>query len=184
MPSKIFVGVDDVAHLVKKGYVGVNGFAKTISKAYIGVDGKARLFYTGKSLYFKPHTTTEYGTAIATRDGNSLFMSVSGYAPKDIDAYFDLVDEKGDLYKVQAGTKIILSLRYEKSSNSITCLRLSDMNFNMTFYYQNRNVTDVEFTVNKESYLAFIAEVYPYGETNNYARLWVDRFEINGEKII
>ena len=46
MSKAVYVGVDGVAHKVRKMYVGVDGVARKIKKAYVGVGGVARLFYT------------------------------------------------------------------------------------------------------------------------------------------
>jgi len=46
------------------------------------------------------------------------------------------------------------------------------------------NVTNETFTVMEDSYLMFLAEVGFNGSESEYARLWIDRFELNGLKVI
>ena len=52
MPKSAYIGVNDVAHKIKKGYVGVDGVARKIKKAYIGIGGVARPCWSGGALTY------------------------------------------------------------------------------------------------------------------------------------
>ena len=186
MAKKQYVGVAGVARNGKKLYVGVNNVARKAKKAYIGVDGVARLFFSISNLQFSGFTNVEGGgTAIATKEGNSLYLSASGTSPTAIDAGYNLVDANGKIYKIPSGSTITFTMRYEKLAYyNLTGLRLTDTNGNVTFPYKNVNVTNETFTVATDSNLMFLAEVGFNGSATEYARLWIDSFEINGEKII
>ena len=189
MAKKLYIGIDGVARNVKKQYIGVNGIARKVKKIYVGVNGVARLCFSASTLQFIGFTNTStnggYGEAVATKDGNSLYLSASGTGPTAIDAGFNLADASGNAYKIPSGSVITVTMRYEKAASyNLTCLRLTDMNGNVSYPYRNVNVTDETFTVTKDSNLMFLAEVGFNGSASEYARLWVDRFEINGERIV
>ena len=189
MSKKVYVGVNNVARNIKTMYVGVNGVARKVKKAYVGVNGIARTFYTSTTLQFIGFTNTSvnggYGTTIASKDGNSLYMSASGTGPVAIDAGYNLCDSNGNVYLIPAGSTITFTMRYEKAASyNLCCLRLANTSGNNTYPYRNVNVTNETFTVTENSYLMFLAEVGFNGSSSEYAKVWVDRFEINGEKII
>jgi len=186
MAKKQYIGVDGIARNTKKLYVGVNKIARKGEKAYIGVNGVARLFFSSSNLQFVGFSDTKgYGTTVVSKDGNSLYLSASGTGPSAIDAGYNLTDANGSLYKIPAGTTITFTMRYEKlASYNLTGLRLADMSGNVTFPYRNVNVTNETFTVMEDSYLMFLAEVGFNGSESEYARLWIDRFELNGLKVI
>lgn len=50
MAGKAYVGVNNVAHRVKKIYVGVNNVARKVKKVYVGVNGLARLCFSNGDL--------------------------------------------------------------------------------------------------------------------------------------
>lgn len=62
MAKGAYIGVNNVAHKIKKGYIGVDGIARKIKKAYIGIGGVARPCFSSDVLMF-------YG-AVATRSEN------------------------------------------------------------------------------------------------------------------
>ena len=184
----MYIGVNSVARNIKKLYIGVNGVARKVKKAYVGVNGVAKLCFSSASLQFVGFTNNaEYGTAIVSKDGSSLYLSASGTAPYGIaiDAGYNLTDSSGILYKIPAGSTITFTMRYEKAASyNLACLRLADMNGNITYPYSSVNVTNQTFTVTKDSYLMFLAEVGFNGSSTEYARLWIDSFTINNEKIV
>ncbi len=186
MAKKQYIGVAGIARNGKRLYVGVDKVARKGKKAYIGVNGVARLFYSSSNLQFLGFTNLEGGgTAVATREGNSLYLSANGTSPVAIDAGFNLADANGKIYRIPAGSEITVTMRFEKLAYyNLTCLRLTDMNGNVTYPYRNVNVTNETFTVTADSNLMFLAEVGFNGSESEYARLWVDRFEINGEKVV
>ena len=47
-----YIGINEVAHRVRKLYIGVDGVARKVKRAYVGIDNVARLFYT--SEFFLP----------------------------------------------------------------------------------------------------------------------------------
>lgn len=191
MAKGIYRGVDGTARKVKKEYRGVEGIARRIKKEYRGVDGIARLCYLSSNYQFMGFTNTSanggYGEAVATKDGNSLYMSVSGTAPYGtaIDAGYVLADANGVEYTIPAGSTITLTVRYEiAASYNLACVRLTDKSGNITYPVRNQRVTDYTYTVSKDSTLLLLAECGFGGAESEYARLWVDRFELNGESII
>ena len=189
MARKQYIGVAGIARNVKKGYVGVENMARKVKKGYVGDEnGIARLFLTSSSFQFVGFTNTSgYGSATASKDGNSLYLSASGTAPSGvaIDAGYNLMDANGNQYVVPAGSTITVTLRHEIAAYyNLTCLRLTDMEGNYSYPYRNVNATNQTFTVAEDSYLMFLAEVGFNGSATEYARLWVDSFVINGEKIV
>lgn len=53
MSKGAYIGINNVAHKIKKGYIGVDGVARRIKKAYIGVGGVARpCWFEGKIGYY------------------------------------------------------------------------------------------------------------------------------------
>ena len=49
MSKGIYVGVNNVAHKVKKIYTGVDNVAKQVKKGYVGVGGVARPFFSAEA---------------------------------------------------------------------------------------------------------------------------------------
>ena len=189
MARKQYIGVAGIARNVKKGYVGVENIARKVVKGYVGdKDGIARLFLISSLFQFIGFTNTSgYGSATVSKDGNSLYLSASGTAPSGvaIDAGYNLMDANGKQYVVPAGSTITVTMRHEIAAGyNLTCLRLTDMEGNYTYPYRNVNVTNQTFTVSRDSYLMFLAEVGFGGNESEYARLWIDSFVINGEKIV
>ena len=181
----MYIGVDNVARKVKNIYVGVDGVAHKVKKAYIGVNDVARTFISSNALQFIGFSTTGYGTTVISKEGNSLYISASGTGPTAIDAGYNLCDSNGKIYLVPAGSTITVTMRYEKyASYNLCCLRLADTSGNNSYPVRNENVTNKTFTVNTNSYLIFLAEVGFNGSSSEYAKVWVDKFEINGIKLI
>lgn len=188
MARGIYRGVDGVARKVKKEYRGVDGVARRIKKEYRGVDGVARLCYSSSNYQFMPFTNgASYGEAITSKDGNSLYLRVSGTAPSGvaIDAGYNLADANGVVYTIPAGSTIAVTMRQEVyPSNHLACMRLTDSHGNYSYPVKNTDVTDHTYTVTKDSTLMFLAECGFGYSTSANVQLWVDKFEINGESII
>lgn len=186
MAKEIYTGIDNIAHRVTKMYIGVDNVARNVVKAYIGVDNVARQFFDNGKIHFKGHRTT-YGNTVTSKDGDSLYISASGATTGDIhiDAYYELVDGGGSRYAIPAGSTITFSIRSDIYSvyNCLTCIRLEDINGNLTYPYKNSTLTNMKLTIDKDSYLIFLCEV-SYSDDLDYAKMWIDKFEINGEKII
>lgn len=191
MAKKSYIGVDNVARNVKKLYIGVDNVARNVVKAYIGVNGIARQFFTSIAMEFIGRNNTDsnggYGIAVTKKEGNSLYASASGATVNDVhvDVFWELRSGGGVRYKIPAGSTITFTMRSEIAStyNCLTCLRLEDMSGNWTYPYKNVTVTNETFTVSKDSYLIFLAEI-SYSDETDYARFWIDRFELNGLKVI
>ena len=49
MAKGAYVGVDGIAHKVKKIYTGVDNVAKQVKKGYVGVGGVARPFFSAET---------------------------------------------------------------------------------------------------------------------------------------
>ena len=75
MAKGVYIGIDDVAHKIKKGYIGVDGIARKIKKAYIGIGGVARPCWSGGELVY-------YGSAESLSRGryNLTATHVGKYA--------------------------------------------------------------------------------------------------------
>lgn len=53
MSQGAYIGINNVAHKIKKVYIGIDGTARKIKKAYIGIGGVARqCFSVGKLIYY------------------------------------------------------------------------------------------------------------------------------------
>ena len=52
MPKGAYIGIDNIAHKIKKGYIGIDGVARKIKKAYIGIGGVARPCWSGGELVY------------------------------------------------------------------------------------------------------------------------------------
>ena len=95
MAKGAYVGVDGVAHKVKKIYTGVDNVAKQVKKGYVGVGGVARPFFSaeaGVEYYgvITPLSVARYNLAATTVGNYALFGGGSGDAPADkdtVDAY-------------------------------------------------------------------------------------------------
>lgn len=96
MSKGVYVGVDGVAHKVKKIYTGVDNVARKVKKGYVGVGGIARPFFSAESPLVYYGTITPLGEArynlAATTVGNyALFGGGLGSSStnKDaVDAYY------------------------------------------------------------------------------------------------
>ena len=75
MAKGAYIGVDNVAHKIKKGYIGVDGVARKIKKAYIGIGGVARPCWGGGEL-------APYGaiTALSVARSDLTATTVGNYA--------------------------------------------------------------------------------------------------------
>lgn len=191
MARGIYRGVNAVARKVTKEYRGVDGVARELKKEYRGVNGVARLCYLKGLFQFLGFTNTSsnggYGEAVASKDGDSLYLSASGTAPSGvaIDAGYILADANGNAYTIPAGSTIIFTMRYEKAASyNLACMRLTDTDGNYSYPYTSVNVTDESFTITEDSKLMFLAETGFNGSESEYSHLWIDRFELNGEKIV
>ena len=94
MAKGAYVGVDGVAHKVKKIYTGVDNVAKQVKKGYVGVGGVARPFFgaeAGVEYYgvITPLSVARYQLAATTVWNYALFGGGYGnYLYKDtVDAY-------------------------------------------------------------------------------------------------
>ena len=189
MAKGIYRGVDGIARKVTKEYRGVDGIARRIKKEYRGVDGLARLCYTSSNYQFVGFTNNaSYGEAITTKDGNSLYLSVSGTSPYGIaiDAGYNLVDANGAIYTIPAGSTVTVTMRQERAASyNLACVRLADVATGAVSYLcRDENVTDKTYTIAKASNLMILAECGYGGSASEYVHLWIDRFELNGESII
>ena len=52
MSKEAYIGINNVAHKIKKGYIGIDGVARKIKKAYIGIGGVARPCWSGGELVY------------------------------------------------------------------------------------------------------------------------------------
>ena len=189
MANKSYIGVNSVARNIKSMYVGVDGVARRVKSAYVGVNGVARQFFNSAGIHFVGRNNGK-GTTVTSKDGNSLYISASRTTTGSelIDAYYELVDGSGNRYAIPAGSTITFTIRSSicesySSYNCFTYLRLEDMSGNFTYPYKNTTLTDMTYTISKDSYLIFLCEV-GYASTSDYARLWIDSFALNGEKIV
>ena len=95
MAKGAYVGVDGVAHKVKKIYTGVDNVAKQVKKGYVGVGGVARPFFSAEARleYYgviTPLSVARYYLAATTVGNYALFGGgrESGYTYKNtVDAY-------------------------------------------------------------------------------------------------
>ena len=186
MAKGLYIGVNDVARGVKNIYVGVDGVARRVKSAYIGVNGIAQQVFSSAGIHFAGRNNG-IGNPITSTDGDSLYISASGATTGDehIDAYYELVDGGGRRYAIPAGSTIKFTIRSSiySSYNCLTCIRLEDMSGNWTYPYKNSTLTDVSITITTDSYLIFLCEV-SYSSTSHYAKMWIDSFYIDGERIV
>lgn len=93
MAKGVYVGVDGIAHKVKKIYTGADNVAKQVKKGYVGVGGVARPFFSAEAglEYYGTITplSVARGQLAATTVGNyALFGGgYSGYYIDTVDAY-------------------------------------------------------------------------------------------------
>ena len=78
MAKGAYVGVDGVAHKVKKIYTGVDNVAKQVKKGYVGVGGVARPFFSAEARleYYgviTPLSVARYILAATTVGNYALF---------------------------------------------------------------------------------------------------------------
>jgi hypothetical protein len=87
----MYVGINGIAHKVKKLYVGVDGVAREVKKGYFGVDGIARKFFSGQTdgnriqIVVVQNSTTSYTLYIYEydKDFNQLYkksLSIGNYS--------------------------------------------------------------------------------------------------------
>ena len=96
MSKGIYIGVDNIAHKVKKGYIGVDGIARKIKKAYIGIGGVARPCFSRELEYYgaiTPLNGARSSLAATTVGDYALFgggryaTSSSAQVKATVDAY-------------------------------------------------------------------------------------------------
>lgn len=81
MSKATYVGIDGIAHKVKKMYVGIDGVARKIKKGYIGVDGVARQFFSSGELVVYPTV------AMTANSSNGYVASCSTCNSSSYDAW-------------------------------------------------------------------------------------------------
>ena len=94
MAKGAYVGVDGVAHKVKKIYTGVDNVARKVKKGYVGVGGVARPFFSAEARleYYgaiTPLSAARYNLAATTVGNYALFgggYGDTGYE-NTVDAY-------------------------------------------------------------------------------------------------
>lgn len=190
MSKAIYTGVNNVARKVKQPYVENNLVARKAKSGWVGVANVARQFFQSKSIMFRFEEwlpNSGYGTQIARQEGTSLYLEASGYAPRGayISSYYILKDANGFNAPIKAGTTIVLSVRTAYNTSAHTILFRGWKNEKSTTFYSKPNLTDATYTFTSDyDSIEFVVEVGNGGSSDNYAKLWIDRFEINGEKIV
>ena len=90
MPKGAYIGVDNIAHKIKKGYIGVDGVARRIRKAYIGVGGVARPCWNGGELtYYGTPFKLSYGRRNMGADSNGMYAIFGSGSASDEYGYLD-----------------------------------------------------------------------------------------------
>lgn len=93
MPKGAYIGVDNIAHKIKKGYIGVDGVARRIRKAYIGVGGVARPCWSGgEVVYCGTPVHIYWGRNNMSADSNKSYAIFAGGTNIDDRNYVDAFD--------------------------------------------------------------------------------------------
>lgn len=88
MNNGMYVGIDNLAHKVKKLYVGVNGTARKVKKIYIGVSGGSRLAWSSDpDILFKNELVTIDRSYHYLMSNNIYFMCAT-YSNNDGSSYY------------------------------------------------------------------------------------------------
>lgn len=93
MSKGAYIGVNDVAHKIKKGYIGIDGIARKIKKAYIGIGGIARPCWSGgEVVYYGTPIELSYGRRGMGADSNSRYAIFGAGTASDEYGYLDAFD--------------------------------------------------------------------------------------------
>lgn len=94
MSKGAYIGINNIAHKIKKGYIGVDGVARRIKKAYIGVGGVARPCWSeGKIGYYGVTTaglTNPVRACAASHIGNYALFGGGVY--NNVTTYSSVID--------------------------------------------------------------------------------------------
>ena len=126
MAKGAYVGVDGVAHKVKKIYTGVDNVAKQVKKGYVGVGGVARPFFSAEGLEYygtitplslvreslAATTIGDYAIFAGGKENNVTTDAMDYYTNSLVKGTGDLRDAKSDLAATTVGDYAIFAGGY------------------------------------------------------------------------
>ena len=116
MAKGAYVGVDGVAHKIKKIYTGVDNVARKVKKGYFGVGGVARPFFSDEGLEYygviDPLSVARSRLAATTVGDYALFGG--GYTQSD--GHYDTVDAYNSDLTRSTPTSLSLARAYLSST--------------------------------------------------------------------